>query len=723
MREALDGTLSHDQPPADRPLLRPGQTVWRLARATRAAFLVDGRAYFRRLVQACLAAQRTVSILGWDVNSQVELWRDPDHPGVPTQVGPFLNHLAARGLEIRVLAWDFAMIYAMEREVLPVYRLGWRSHRRVHFRLDGRHPLGASQHQKVVVVDDRLAFAGGLDLAENRWDTPGHGPDLPGRVNTGGVAYQPFHDVQMAVEGPAAAALGDLFRERWQRAGGRRLAPPHPSREAPSPWPGDLEPDLREVEVGIARTLPAHEGRAEVREVEALYRESIAAARRWIYLENQYFTSHAVGEALAARLAGPAGPEVILVLPRGAVGWLEESTMQNLRHKLLEKLRQADRHGRLKVYYPHREDLAEGFINVHAKVMVVDERLARVGSANASNRSMGLDSECDLAVEAANPEQAAGVRGLLLRLLGEHLGVDPARLARVLERRGSLAGTIEEFRPGTNPAGKTLRPLEEAPPLWAELDLVDEAILDPEKPLSPERLASGFLSREDGAGWGLRFLGLAGLALAAAALALAWRYGPLGEWLTSGQLAAWITGGEASPWAPLAVVAAFGLGGLFLVPASLLTLAVGLVFPFGWAVLLALAGLMVSALGSYALGRRLGRDRVRALGGSGLNRLSRGLTRHGVLALALLRNLPWAPFTIVNLVAGAARVKPGEFALGTLLGLLPGTVGLTLLGRLLRSLVGAPTPWKVGLALAGAAALFLVWSLAKRWWLRRANHA
>jgi phospholipase D1/2 len=138
-------------------------------------------------------------------------WRLPQRPGVPAQ-----------RLRVYILGWDFAIIYALEREPLPSFNPRWRSHRRVHFSLDGMPPGGASHHQEIVVVDDAIAFVGGIDMAIRRWDTPEHCAHDPRRVDPRGEPYPPVHDVQMAVDGEAATALASLVRERWQRATGRR---------------------------------------------------------------------------------------------------------------------------------------------------------------------------------------------------------------------------------------------------------------------------------------------------------------------------------------------------------------------------------------------------------------------------------------------------------------------------------------------------------------------
>ena len=319
---------------------------------------------------------------------------------LPGELGWFLNALVShrQRLHVYILNWDFSVLFALEREPLPKLKFGLRSHRRVHFRLDGHHPIGASHHQKIVVVDDAVAFVGGMDLAIRRWDTPDHCVDDPRRVDPAGELYPPVHDIQMAVDGQAAAALGELARERWRHATGQRIGAVHEGKS--DPWPRFLTPDFEHVAVAISRTQPTYNGNAEVREVEALYLDAIAAARRSIYMEAQYLTSTALGTALAKRLAESGGPEVVLILPRDGAGWLEQSTMSVLRARLLRQLRSADHFGRLRVYYPAVPGLGDGCINVHAKVLVVDDTLVRIGSSNLSNRSMGLDTECDLGIEA-----------------------------------------------------------------------------------------------------------------------------------------------------------------------------------------------------------------------------------------------------------------------------------------------------------------------------------
>ncbi len=168
----------------------------------------------------------------------------------------------------------------------------------MRFGFDDRHPVGGSHHQKVVVVDDQLAFCGGIDLTSHRWDTCAHRVEEPARISFGGKPYGPYHELQAMVAGPVAASLGQLSRDRWRALGEERLPPVRPSDE--DLWPDEVTPDLIDVDVAIARTVPASDTQPAVRECETLFLDSIAAAERSIYVESQYFTN----EALAAALGG-----------------------------------------------------------------------------------------------------------------------------------------------------------------------------------------------------------------------------------------------------------------------------------------------------------------------------------------------------------------------------------------------------------------------------------
>ncbi|MDZ7784245.1 MAG: phospholipase D-like domain-containing protein [Halioglobus sp.] len=493
MNHAQSGDTTGD---SGERILQPQRNCRELCDAERVAVLRETADYFDAFARACRNARRQILILGWDFDRHERLYRDDEDRELPDKLGDFLKTLVRQRpqLEVYLLTWDFSMIYAAERELLPALRMRLSAPRRLHFRLDGEHPPGASQHQKVVVIDDRLAFVGGVDLSRWRWDTGEHKPDDPRRMDPDGKPYPPFHDLMFMVQGPVAARLGELARERWRRSSGRRL--PAPPAGTTDPWPGNYEAELRNVQVAIARTEPAHQGRAEVREVERLYLDAIAAAERRVYIENQYFTSHALTGALAGRLAEERGPDVVLVLPKQTGGWLEQVTMDVLRGREVARLRAADRHDRLRIYYPHQPGLGDTCISVHAKLLIVDDRLLRIGSSNTSNRSMGLDTECDLALEAvgADADQTRAYIDRLRRgLLAEHLDCDPEQVARAESEHGRLIAAIESLR---DDRGRSLRPLDTE--VSAELDALvpDAGVLDPDEPVNPEYFLTEYVPEE-----------------------------------------------------------------------------------------------------------------------------------------------------------------------------------------------------------------------------------
>ncbi len=692
-------------------IIRQGDNCWRREDASRVAFAIDGQAYFRAVREALLQATETVFILGWDIHSELLLEREGGQDDHPRQLGPLLDYIAReRGVQVYVLSWDFAMIYLLEREHFPLYALNWKTHSRVHFHMDASHPVGASQHQKLVVVDDAIAFCGGFDLSKWRWDTPEHRLEDERRTDPDGNSYPPFHDLQMAVEGAAASALGELARDRWQRATGRKLSAPQQPAGS-DPWPASLQAVARDVQVAIARTYPAYEGREAVAEIESLYLDSIAAAFATIYIENQYLTSHRTGEALAQRLAEPEGPEVIIVLPRETGGWLEQQTMDVLRARLVSKLRDADCHDRLRIYYPRLASADEVALMVHAKLMLVDDRILLIGSANLSNRSMGLDSECNLALEAGTDEELRGtIRQLRSQLLAEHLGVDAGRVDAALDGGGGLIEVIESLHSD----GRTLQPLDASVDPKVDKLVPESALIDPEQPVEPNELLSHLVAPEQQS-QGVRraVLGVGTLVLLLA-MAAAWRWTELGDLLDLDSLIGQARALASHPAAPLLVTAVFALASSLAVPLTLLVVAAVLAFGAVEGFLYSLAGALLSALLSYWAGRFAGRDLVRRYAGKRLNKVSRQLSERGILAIVTLRIVPVAPYAVINLVAGASHISLRDFTIGTLLGLLPGLTAIALFGEGLEQSLRDPDLGSLAWLAALVAAL-----VALIIWLRR----
>ncbi|WP_241963029.1 phospholipase D-like domain-containing protein [Thalassorhabdomicrobium marinisediminis] len=476
------------------------------------ALIVDAADYFRALRKVILSVERELLFIGWDFDFEIEMLPGesddeglaPD--GFPNQLGAFLEAAVDRApdLNIYLLKWNGAVLAAPGRWA-PTVALSMFGSDRIHFALDGHHPFGACHHQKIVVADDTLAFCGGIDATENRWDTSEHLPDDPRRVRKDGSPSEPWHDATSALTGPVATALAELSRRRWHRATGDTLE--RSARTTADTWPDTLKVDATDVDVAIARTEPPYDGEPLINEIEQLYLDSIEAATDAIYIESQYFASETVCAALEDRLRQDGGPEIVVINPEAALSQLEDDAMHVLRGRMIERLRDADHQDRFRIFYP--VTVEDEPIYIHAKIMISDASLLRLGSSNLNNRSMGFDTECDVAIEG--PE--ALITEFRARLLSEHLGVAQEVFEETLRTEGSLIKAIETLNP---PTGRGLRRIDPRPDGVVGGFLADTRLLDP-------RYRPG---EDTSAGEGLRprhLTGIAAGALVGGLAFLAWR--------------------------------------------------------------------------------------------------------------------------------------------------------------------------------------------------------
>ncbi|MBE7182791.1 MAG: phospholipase [Methylobacterium mesophilicum] len=468
-------------------------TFWRVERATRASVIVDADDYFTHLRSAMLKARRRILLIGWDFDARID-FGDGGSDGGPLTVGPFISWLVKQhpGLNVHILRWDTGALKMLFHPRTLLTTLRWMRDPQIFLKLDGHHPLAGSHHQKIVVIDDDVAFCGGIDMTRSRWDTRCHDDDAPRRIEPNGRPYGPWHDATTALEGPVARALGDMGRARWRAAGGPAL---EPVRDGASCWPEKLSADFKNVPVGISRTLPAMRDHDAIHEIEALCVSLIGRAKRWIYAESQYFASRRIAEAIARRLHEEDGPEIVVVNPTTANGWLEPIAMDTARARLVAVLRECDVHDRFRMYHPFTTEGEP--IYVHAKVMVIDDEVLRVGSSNFNNRSLRLDSECDVTFDATlsgSETVRSTIGGIRNALLAEHLGTDCGTVEAKLAETGSLIATVEALRT----PGRSLRSYEL--PVLAQIQkwLADTKLLDPEgaqEMFEPLSRRVGLLSR------------------------------------------------------------------------------------------------------------------------------------------------------------------------------------------------------------------------------------
>lgn len=460
-------------------VLEEGVTCWTLSSVEQASVLVDAEAYYTSFCNAALAARRYIYISGWQFDTQARLLRpDPEQPpAYPVELVPFLNYLCERNADlcVYITAWDYSVVYALEREWLQKLKFDFQSHARVHFEFLDHPEAGGCHHQKLAIIDGEVAFLGGLDLCDARWDTRRHEKGDPRRSDVHRSPYKPFHDIQVALRGPAVEPLERLFVEGWRRACG---AEPRLGRASSAAAPAQAglrsvelrEVDLQELSAGLG--LPLGSRRVAVCrtewgdgehpaacEIQALLERAIMAAERLIYIETQYFTSRALAQVLYRRLADTQRSklELVLVMPAGADSPKEDFVLGNRQRAIRRFIADAAHyHGhqfRLLMSSESTDDEPCPATFIHSKVLIVDDEFVTIGSANFTNRSMRVDREVNVAWEARLEEPAdaarlaADIRRLRASLLSEHAGLDDEEFFAPLP---DLIGRIDDVceRPG-----------------------------------------------------------------------------------------------------------------------------------------------------------------------------------------------------------------------------------------------------------------------------------
>jgi phospholipase D1/2 len=424
-------------------IVEPHRNIWRTHPAERLGLLVDAGDYYRSFYHAALRAERHILLSGWQFDSDVALLRGPEaeQAEAPVTLLAFLNHLCETKpeLQIWILAWDFHIVFAVEREWMQRLVFDWASNERLHFRFDSHHVEKGSHHQKFVVLDDRVSFLGGLDLCDHRWDERSHKNLNPLRISRG-EPHRPFHDIQVYLRGPEIArSISELFLARWERSGGDPIAlestrgPSERNADASEPDPSGLLP-IASSAVALSRTDPygAPDGPEKCIEISNLYLDAISAAQQLIYIETQYFSSHVIGEALERRMRATDKPllEIVLVINMKGETLKEQAAVGLAQAELIGKMRDvaAATGHRLGIYYTlpacGPDENAPQATYIHSKLMIVDDRLLTVGSANLTNRSLAVDTELNATVETVQQSDSLGrsIRQIRATLLGEHTG-------------------------------------------------------------------------------------------------------------------------------------------------------------------------------------------------------------------------------------------------------------------------------------------------------------
>lgn len=686
---------------------KEANNCWRVSEVDQGAAILSGQDYFRAFRQAILQAERSVYILAWDISAVIKTSRDEEYDdGHPAELSAFIFSVleAKPDLEIYILLWDYSMVYIAEREWLPFSEWQKEGQPRLHFEVDNAISTGASHHQKVVIVDEAFAFCGGFDLSAWRWDTREHLAKDPRRETPKGELYQPYHDIQLALTGAVTKDFSDLFAMRWERATGESLARQEAAVES-IPWPESLSVDFENETMALALTFSKFKDYEASFHIEQLHLDMIARAKQYIYIENQYLSSHTIVNALANRLRESEGPEVIVVLTKDTGGFLEEGTLGVLRDRLLEILDQADTHGRLCAQYPYvcDDEGNESQVYVHAKLLIADDSMLEIGSANLSNRSMKVDSEVDMAI--VRDEPSPFIQQLLRRLLAIHFKCSIEDVEAALASEGAICPAIAKLREGHPHA---LRPLSVGNNSYLLRKIADTQLLDPSEPISPAYwMREAFAEDTD-----------------EAKQSSPWRkYAKVGAWILLGCICAyglkelwggllskdavigWLEGFRSHPLLIPILLGIFILAGMIALPINLLlvggTIALGPWVTFGCG----LVGALASAALAFWMGHQFGKPLLEKVAKDKLRKLSKQVGKRGVLSVAVIRVVPIAPFVVINLVAGFSSLKFRTFMSGSALGMFPGMLGVVLVTNQVQSVLSDPS-WKTWFMLAGVVLVF-----------------
>jgi phosphatidylserine/phosphatidylglycerophosphate/cardiolipin synthase-like enzyme len=376
--------------------------------------MIDGEQALGAIAEALGAARSHVHIAGWHITPDFGLTRD-EH-AVPLR--ELLGSLAAR-LDVRVLLWAGAPapVFTPARGEVRRVRKELIRGTRVRCALDRKERPMHCHHEKLVIVDDEVAFVGGIDLTTlggDRFDSSEH----PMRSRLG------WHDALTRIRGPAVRDVAEHFANRWREVEGEGLPTPAPCADA------------GEKTLQVVRTIPEQvydfAPRGDFRIVEA-YTRALRSARKLIYLESQFLWSPQVVEILAEKLRNPPEDDfrLVVLLPAKPNNGADTTRGQ------LGVLADADRDAQkrfLAATIGARTGALRGPLYVHAKIGIVDDAWITIGSANLNEHSFFNDTEMNIV--SCDPELARATR---LRLWSEHLELPIAEVS------GEPARVVDEL--------------------------------------------------------------------------------------------------------------------------------------------------------------------------------------------------------------------------------------------------------------------------------------
>ncbi|MBX3016370.1 MAG: VTT domain-containing protein [Bdellovibrionaceae bacterium] len=668
-----------------RNIFQTEKNCWRTGTVNHARLLVDCADYYRAIHAAIANARHSIFILGWEIDSHVRLLRGEEEKTseIPSCAVDLLNWKAQQNpdLKIYLLRWDPSIAFLGEREALPEYAWTGATPENLAICMDSAIPIGGSQHQKVILIDDELVFNGGMDIARQRWDERDHRVHEPERTDELGP-YGPYHDAQMMMDGPIVKHFAELVRWRWRRAAGYEAVPERatPPLTTPAPsWPRHFPPQQGRINAAISRTLPEMKDCRATTEIHKMYMDLIPTARQLIYIENQFLACEKIADALNAQLKKYPALKVICVSSFNPQGLFEREGLWAGRIEFKRRMTDGIRAGRVGIFCTGilKPDGAPLHKRIHSKIIVVDDRYMTVGSANIANRSMNLDTECDVTFYGATPAQRNWIRRMRDDLLAEHSGLPIQDVARMCDE----GRFVNEFMQEANAESYSLRETRDEHFTDGKLQPVAKMLADPSTPI-----IGGFAKMSTPGRGKVLAIGI----FAVMAIIAIFAARSLFHDLTAAKIQTFLEATRQSPWSLPAVVTVYVLGGFIFFPVTVLSLITAAVFGAIWGPTYAMAGALASATTGFWLGRWAGFGGLRKIMGERTRKIDQHFEKAGIIGVMLVRLIPIAPFTLVNLAAGVSSVRFLDFVLGTFLAFLPAFVAKGLLGDSLTQVILNP---------------------------------
>lgn len=684
--------------------------------------LIDCADFYRAIHDSIAKAKHSVFIIGWDIDSRIRLLRGDDETStdIPSVAGDFLAWKARQNPDLRIylLRWDSSIAFMQKRELMPKRVWELKTPPNVHVWLDNTIPAGGSHHQKIILVDDEVAFTGGMDIAPQRWDERTHRPHEPERTDCDGP-YGPYHDIQVVLHGPAVRDFAELVRWRWRHAASFEAIPIRDialggAEALPAIWPSTAQVHFRNMRCAIARTIPWMGSHPEKFEVKQMYLDLVARAEKFLYMENQFFTCMDIAQAINARLKACTDLKVLLVSSYNPQGLFECEGMWSARIKFKSVVEQGIDPARIKMAYPvvFDENREEYYKRIHGKLTVLDDLYLTVASSNISKRSMTMDTECDFTMAATSDEHRSAIAGRRNDLIAEHTGLEMGEIDRIIgENR-----PVGELLGGAGEKGRRcLREVDDDDFPYQNLGKIAGPIADPDHPLLPPVYSINPGEFKPMRNPRKHKLLLAGLILLGGLVTMA-LFSAWSEWINPEKIKAFLDVSRGTVWAFPLVCLVYVVGGLIMFPVTMLSLITAAVFGPLWGPLYAMTGALLSGAVLFGIGHFAGIKGIRKLIGERARKIDAKMEDKGVFGIVTVRLVPIAPYSLVNLVAGISSIRFLDFMIGTFLGLLPGLIAKGFVGDSLVQAFINPSPATYAyvaagilfwIALAGGTQLFI----------------